>query len=318
MWHADTSHDTGGTDGTRTDADLDAIGTHVDQRPRRIGGGDVAADHFDLREVLLDPLDAVENALRMAVCGIDDDHIDPGLGQQFDALLGAGTDANGRTGAQTTGSILVGQRMFGGLQDILDRDQAAQMIFVIDDQHPLQAMFADQFLGIVDAGFLVDRDQTLARRHDQFHRLVEIGFESQVAVGDDTHYLARLVDHRQPGNAMLTGDLDDIANGHQRRNSDRVAQDAGLETLHLGHFSGLGLGGEILVDDADPAFLGQRNGETSFRHGIHGGRKQRQVQGNVAGQPRRQANIARQDLRMCRDEQDVVESKGFLQQSHGL
>ena len=62
----------------------------------------------------------------------------------------------------------------------------------------------------------------------------------------------------------------------------------------------------------------KRNGQSAFRHGIHGGREQRQVQGNVAGQPGSQANVAREDLRMCRDEKDVVESKGFLQRSHGL
>jgi hypothetical protein len=43
------------------------------------GGGDVAADHVDLREVLLDPGDAVEHALAVPVRGVDDQHVDAGL-----------------------------------------------------------------------------------------------------------------------------------------------------------------------------------------------------------------------------------------------
>ena len=33
LWHADTSHDTGGTDGTRADADLDAISAIINSAP---------------------------------------------------------------------------------------------------------------------------------------------------------------------------------------------------------------------------------------------------------------------------------------------
>ena len=60
------------------------------------------------------------------------------------------------------------------------------------------------------------------------------------------------------------------------------------------------------MDDADTAFLGQGNGQATFRHGIHGGGEQRQIQGDVARQTGRQADIARQNLRMGGDEQDVV------------
>ncbi len=72
------------------------------------------------------------------------------------------------------------------------------------------------------------------------------------------------------------------------------------------------------MNDADPALLGHRDGKTAFRHGIHGCGKQGQVEGNIAGQPGSQANIAGKNLGVCGDEQYVVESQSFLQQSHGL
>jgi hypothetical protein len=78
----------------------------VDHRPRCIGRGDVAADHFDLRKVALDPTDAVEHALRMAVCRVDHEHVDACLGEQLGALLGARADTDGSADAQATSGIL--------------------------------------------------------------------------------------------------------------------------------------------------------------------------------------------------------------------
>ncbi|EKE17561.1 MAG: hypothetical protein ACD_10C00398G0011 [uncultured bacterium] len=72
---------------------------------------------------------------------------------------------------------------------------------------------------------------------------------------------------------MLTGDLDDITYRHHRRYRDRITQDAGFKALDLGDFGRLGFGRKVFMDDADAAFLRQSDGETTFRHGIHGGGK---------------------------------------------
>ena len=102
----------------------------------------------------------------------------------------------------------------------------------------------------------------------------------------------------------------------EARNKLRAIAPVRIDPMNLPHAtggrSGLGLGGEILVDDADPAFLGQRNGETSFRHGIHGGRKQRQVQGNVSSKRSGQRGVAWKDLGIVRNEENVVKRQGFL------
>ena len=47
----------------------------------------------------------------MAVRGIDDDHVDAGLGQQLDALFGALADADRGADAQAPGSVLAGERV---------------------------------------------------------------------------------------------------------------------------------------------------------------------------------------------------------------
>jgi hypothetical protein len=74
----------------------------IDQRTRRRTCSDVAADDFDLREILLDPLHAAQHALRMTVCSIDHQHVHTRLHQQFDTLFRSFAHTNGSACAQTT------------------------------------------------------------------------------------------------------------------------------------------------------------------------------------------------------------------------
>ena len=72
-------------------------------------------------------LHAIEHALRMPVRGIDHDHVDAGRDQRLDALIGALAHADRRADAQLPELVLAGIRMLGRFQDVLDRDQAAQL-----------------------------------------------------------------------------------------------------------------------------------------------------------------------------------------------
>ena len=53
---------------------------------------------------------AVEHALRMAVRGVDHDHVDAGLDQRLDALLGALAHADRGADAQLAVRVLAGVR----------------------------------------------------------------------------------------------------------------------------------------------------------------------------------------------------------------
>jgi hypothetical protein len=48
-------------------------------------------------------------------------------------------------------------------------------------------------------------------------------------------------------------------------NGDRILQDAGFETLDLGHLGRLRLRAEVLVHDPDAAFLRQGDGQARSR-----------------------------------------------------
>ena len=62
--HADAGHHPRGADRARPDADLHRVRPGADQRPRRLGRGDVAGDHLDLVRQPLDPLDRDRRRLR--------------------------------------------------------------------------------------------------------------------------------------------------------------------------------------------------------------------------------------------------------------
>ena len=118
------------------------------------------------------------------------------------------------------------------------------------------------------------RVRAAAGRHDIGHRLVEAGFKSKITVGDDADHLTA-VDHRQAGNALGAGDLEHLAHGHLRRDSDRILDHARFESLDRCNLRGLHFDIHILVDDADAALLGKRNRQARLGHGIHGSRQQR-------------------------------------------
>ncbi len=252
----------------------------------------------------------------MAVRGIHHDHVHTRFHQQFHALFGTGTHAHRCADAQMTQRILAGFGMFAGFQDVFHGHQPAQLEFVIHHQDALDAMLVHQGARVFTAGVFAHGNQLFLGRHDVADGLIQIVFKAQVAVGDDADQLFAL-NHRQTGNFVLPSQCQYIAHSHFRGNGDGVAQHATFKALDLADLRCLRLGGHVLVDDANPALLCQGNGQTRFGHRIHGGGQQRRIQVDVAGQLRAQANVAWQNIGISRNEQNVVEGKGFLDNAHG-
>ena len=100
------------------------------------------------------------------------------------------------------------------------------------------------------------------------HFSVELFFKAQIAVGDNTHHTFTL-DHREARDTVLLRERDHIADFHGGRNSDWVANHTRLEALDLRHLARLFFGGEIFVDDADTAFLGDGDRQPRLGDRIH-------------------------------------------------
>jgi hypothetical protein len=70
------------------------------------------------------------------------------------------------------------------------------------------------------------------------------------------------------------------------------------------------------VDDADAAFLRDGDGQPGFGDRVHGGRHQRQVQADVAGELGGEGGVLGQDLGERWHQQHVVEGERFAEKAH--
>jgi hypothetical protein len=293
-----------------SDADLDRIGARLHQRQRRRPRGDVAADDFDLGIVALDPAHALDHAFAVAVRRVNHDGVHAGLDQRGHALLGALAHAYRSAHAQSAGGVTRRIREIELLGNVLDGDQALEFEGVVDHQQTLQLVLVQQRLRFFGGGAIGHSDQALARRHDLAHRLVVAGLEAQVAPGDDADHLAAVAD-RESGHPKLLRQGHDLAHGGGRRDHHRVAQQAAFIALDLGHLRGLLGGRQVLVNDADAAFLSDGNRQARFSHGVHGRGDQGQLQFDIAGKPGGERGVLGQDLGECGHQQHIVEGERF-------
>ncbi|MNQ29002.1 hypothetical protein D3C85_423040 [compost metagenome] len=247
----------------------------------------------------------------MAVGRVDHQHVDAGSDQQVDALFILGTHADGSADQQFALAVFRRERVGSRFLDILDGNQAAQFECVVDDQHALEAVLVHQALGFGRIGVFLDDHQLFARGHLGGSFRVEFLLKTQIAVGDDADDFLAL-DDRETADAVLFRQRDHVADFHFRRNRDRITQHTCFETLYAGHFTCLVLRIQILVDDADAAFLGHRDRQTGFRHRIHGCGQQGNIQGDIAGQASFEGRIGGQNVGVGWDEQHVIECECFL------
>ncbi len=208
--HPDPGNDAGGADRAWADTDFDRVRTRLDQRLGRRAGGDVAADHLHLREVLFDPGDAVEHTDRMTVSGVDRDDVDAGVHQQLDALFSAFAGTDGSTNAQTLLRIAAGIGKIGGFLNVLYGNQAAQLEVVVDHQDLFDPVLVQLGDHLFAAGALRHRHQAIFGRHDRTDFLVQARLEAQIAAGYDADQLAA-IHHRHAGDMVGTGQFEDLA-----------------------------------------------------------------------------------------------------------
>ena len=104
--HADAGDDARRADRSGADADLDRVDAEIDQRLGAFGGRDVAGDQVDVREAAAQLAHHVEHALRVAVRGVDDEHVDVGGDQRLGALERVAGDADRGAAAQPAERVL--------------------------------------------------------------------------------------------------------------------------------------------------------------------------------------------------------------------
>ncbi len=283
--HTDTGDDAGGANRPRTDADFHPIGTRCHQISGRIGSGDVAADHLQIRVVLFHPTDPIQHPLGVTVGGIHHHHVHTRRRQRMNSLVGIGTGSHRRTDAQTTFIVFTGIGEISGFLNVFDRNHALKMERLINHQQFFNAVFVQQLdnLGFFGSGH--HRHQLLFWGHHRGDRLIQTGFKTHIAVSDNPHQIFTL-HHRHTREVVISGQLQQLTDGGLFGGGDGIGDHTALEFFHLADFVGLLFGGHVLMDDANATLLRQGNRQTGFSHGIHRCRDQRNVEANAARQRR--------------------------------
>jgi hypothetical protein len=196
------------------------------------------------------------------------------------------------------------------LLDVLDGDEAAQLEGVVDHQQLLDAVPVQQHLGVLDVDPLAGGHQLGG--HDRRDLLVEVPLEAQVAVGEDADQLP-LLRHRDAADAVLPHEGHGGGELGLRLDGDGVAHHRRLVLLDLVDLGRLLLDGEVLVDEAESPAGRHGDGHARLGDRVHGRRDDGDVDGDVAGEPRRGLDRLGQDVGLGREQQDVVERERQLQ-----
>src|SRR5258708_1202406 len=113
------------------------------------------------------------------------------------------------------------------------------------------------------------------------------------------------------GNLVFTHDLKRVADFISGRHSDRIDDHATFRALHFVDFVRLLLDGEVAMDDAEAALLGDRNRHVRFRDGVHGGADDGDVQADVASELRLSSRGCGNYVGARGEEKYVVEGESF-------
>ena len=249
--------------------------------------------------------------------GIHHDHVRPRFHQRRHAVVRILAGADAGPGAQLALLVLagVGERL--GLGDVLHRHHALELEPLVHQQHLFDAVLVQERGDGAHGRILRRGNQPLPRRHHLGHLGIAALLEADVPAGDDAEQIAP-AHHRHAGDVVLPRERQQFAHRRLRPDDDGIPNHPALELLHRPHLAGLRLDGHVLVDDAHPALLRQRDGEAGLRDRIHRRRHEGDVQPQLPREPRPQRHLGRQHLGVRRQQQHVVVGKRFVRDpQHG-
>lgn len=184
LGNADARHDARGADTARTNAHAQGVCTEGDKVFGALLGSDTARNNFQVGEFGLEHLEAVHDAIGMAMRGVDHDEVYASILKGFGSLVRVAERTNRRTDYEAALVVLGRIRVALHLHDVFDRDKAHEMACAIYDGELFDAVVGENCLGFFEAG-ANDGGDEIAARHALFDRSLKVGFEPNIAVGED-------------------------------------------------------------------------------------------------------------------------------------
>ena len=269
------------------DADLDAVGSALEQKPRALGGGDVAGDHLDLAEPLAELAHGPLHHDRVAVSDVDDEDVHAGSHELGRALQIVARGADRGADAQPALLVARGKRQAPLVHQVARRDQAEQPSAVVDERKLLHLALGHDALGLGRLERALMHHEPVERRHPLGDAPVAVVDEAHVALGQESLQPALGIDDDERADARARHEPQRLRNRGRFVDAVGVVDDAVLGPLDDLDLADLRLdlaGPEAPVDDADPALFGLHDGHRRAGHRIHVGGDDRALQRDAAGE----------------------------------
>ena len=241
----------------------------------------------------------------MTVRGIDNHDVHMCLHQLADTVQNVRCHTNACTCKQPALGILCAVGVLDLLLNILDGDKSLQMAFLVDDRKLFLARLSEDLLGFLKRDTFLRGDQVLGR-HVLGNLPGEILLELEIAVRDDADQLSFRIHDRNTGDAVLSHQVFGFLKGIVRSEREGIRDDAVLGALDLVDFFRLRFDRHVLVDDADSALACHSDGHTVFRHRIHAGAHDRNVEFDRLCQVCREVDLVRNHFRIGWNQQHVI------------
>ena len=242
---------------------------------------------------------------------VDHQHVDARPHQRLGPHLPVGPRTDRRPDPQAAEVVLRRMRKADRLLDVLDGDEAAELVLLVDHRELLDAVAVEDLLGLVERDAGARRHQPLACHH-LADGAVEPLLEAQVPVREDADQPSALCD-RQPGDARALHDCKGLGDRLLGLHGHRIDDHPALGLLHLLDLERLVGEPEVPVDDPDTAFLRHGDRRARLGDGVHRGGEERDVEADGARQLGRDVGVARQDLGSGGNQEHVVEGEPLTQ-----
>ena len=145
------------------------------------------------------------------------------------------------------------------------------------------------------------RGDEIILRHNISDRLIEVGFESEVAVGEYADEFT-LDGDRHAADTVLVHERERIGKQTVGLEEERVGDDAVLASLHLVDVLRLCFDGHILVDNAHAALARDRDCEAGLGDRVHCRAEKRNVEFDFVRKTGREVDVFGDNVRLARNE----------------
>ena len=212
--------------------------------------------------------------------GVDYNCVYTCVHESLHALESVACHTHAGSHAKTPFAVFAGIRIVLDFCDVAISDKAYELVVAVNHGEFLDFVAQENLRSLGEVGVCGGHDVVLG--HHLRDAECGVGLEAKVAVSDNAHKLALLINHGYSADVVLMHHAEGVAHGLFGSDCHRVENHAAFSTFHLSYLCGLSLDRHVLVDNANAALARYGYSHSSLGHGVHCRRHDGDVESDVA------------------------------------